>query len=392
MKRKKTKRPTAYNILDRLLDTFMFTKNEDRSKTLRNGISSSELTGKRVLLRLDLNLPMGKNKIIDSSEEWRIIAALPTIKYLIAQNAKVIILTHLGRPRGKIAENLRLGNIQDKLSELLDVSVSRMPDCIGEEVEKAVEKMEAGEILLLENLRFHRGEEENDNNFSKNLARLGDIYINDAFADCHRNHSSIVGITKFLPSYAGLLLEKEIQTMEKFYNPKHPAVAIIGGAKLETKLPAAQALSKIYDYVLVGGMIANEIIKNPRRYIVSSNVILPDEEGILKEKGYDIGLISVKKFANFIKNAKSIIWNGPMGKFENPKYQTGTKGLIDLIKIARKNGAMILIGGGETIAAAQRFAPEFFEYKERMHISTGGGAMLEFLAGKKLQGIEALKK
>lgn len=356
-------------------------------------ILPEDLKNKRVLLRADFNAPIGEDGIIGSSEDWRIKAVVPTIKYLLKRNTKIILLAHLGRPKGKVQENLRLDPIRDRLSELLNLSVRKTPDCIGEGVKNAIGEMEAGEILLLENLRFHREEEENNGNFSKKLARLGDIYINDAFSDCHRNHSSIVGIAKFLPSCAGLLLEREIRTMEKFYKPKHPAIAIIGGAKIETKLPVIKALAKIYDHVLVGGAIANEIIKGSKKYIISSNAIIPDKEAILKEKGYDIGLKSVKKFAKFIKNAKIIIWNGPMGKFEDPNFEIGTKGTIAAIVLAHNNGAQVLIGGGETISAVQRFAPELMNKKiKNFNISTGGGAMLEFLAGKKLPGIEALNK
>ncbi len=370
---------------------FAFAKNENRLRTLKDGISVSELAGKRVLLRLDLNLPMKKNGLIDPNGEWRIIAALPTIKYLIAQNAKIIILAHLGRPGGRVAEDLRLGPIQDKLIELLDVSISRTADCIGADAEKAISKMKNGEVLMLENLRFHAGEEKNDAEFAKSLAALGDIYVNDAFSDSHRAHASIAAIANILPSYAGFLMEKEIEALEFALNPAAPSVAIIGGVKIETKFPIVGFLSKIYDYVLVGGLIANEIINTSLSLNIGVNVILPISNDLEKQRYFDIGLNSVKEFGNFIRGAKSIIWNGPMGKFEEEEFSEGTRGIIEAIKIAYKSGAQIIIGGGETVAAVQRFAPEFFEYKSRMYISTGGGAMLEFLAGKKLPGIEPLK-
>lgn len=383
---------------------FKFLKNESRLKTLKNEIPSGGLTGKRVLLRLDLNLPMKKDGFVDPDGEWRVIAALPTIKYLIAQNAKVIIMTHLGRPGGKIVEDLRLGPIQDKLSLMLDVSVSRMPDCIGREVEKAVSEMQNGEVLMLENLRFHPEEEKNDKEFARSLAALGDIYVNDAFSDSHRAHASIAAITRIIPSYAGFLMEKEYEALEYVSNPVRPSAAIIGGAKLETKLPAVAALSETYDYILVGGMIANEIMNTSLSMSIRTNVVLPISDGLAKQKYFDIGLNSVEEFAKIIRKAKTIVWNGPMGKFEEEEFSEGTRGIIEAIKIAYKNGAYVIIGGGETIAAVQRFAPEFFEFYNkgfsvgrrntagRMYISTGGGAMLEFLAGKKLPGIEALKK
>lgn len=356
-------------------------------------IPVKSLKNKRVLLRVDFNVPFGEDGVIDGSEDWRIRTVIPTIKYLLKQKTKLVLLAHLGRPKGKVREDLRLGPVQDRLSELLDLSVEKMPDCIGEAVEKAVGEMEIGEILLLENLRFYPGEEENNDDFAKKLASLGDIYVNDAFSDCHRSHASIVGITKFLPSYAGLLLEKEFQEMEKAVRPDHPAIAIIGGAKIETKLPVVNTLAKIYDHVLVGGMIANEINEDPAHYNTGSNVVLPDEKCVLEEKGYDIGSCAAEEFAKFIENARSVVWNGPMGKFEEERYSAGTRGVVAAVKKAHSNGATILIGGGETINAVQKFAPELFDKKIKgFNISTGGGAMLEFLAGKGLPGIEVLKK
>ncbi len=357
-----------------------------------NDIFFKKLKNKRVLLRVDFNIPIDENGMTDNNEDWRIKAVLPTIKFLLKHNAKIILLAHLGRPGGKIQENLRLEPIQGKLSKLLNKPIKKTPDCVGKQVKKTISEMEPGEILILENLRFHKEEEENNEKFAKELASFGDIYINDAFSDSHRNHASIVGITEYLPSYAGLLMEKELKMMQKAINPKHPAIAIIGGAKIETKLPAVMALAKIYDYVLVGGMIANEMMKNRERYITSSNIIFPDKESILQMKGFDIGLSSVRQFAKFIKNAKTIVWNGPMGMFEDVKYQEGTKDIMDLIKLAHKNGANVLIGGGETITAFQKFAPELMNKKVKgFSVSTGGGAMLEFLAGKELLGIEALR-
>lgn len=380
---------------------FLFAKNESRLKTLRSDFPSGDLSGKRVLLRLDLNLPIKKDGSVEQNGEWRIVAALPTVKYLIAQDAKVIILSHLGRPRGKVVETLRLSSVQKKLFEMLGVSANRIPDCLDKETEKAIAEMKNGEIMMLENLRFHAGEEKNDKEFARHLAALGDIYVNDAFGDSHREHASIVGITKFLPSYAGFLMEKEYESLEYAFLPARPSVAIIGGAKLETKLPVVYALSKIYNYILVGGMIANEIINTSLSKTIDPNVILPINDGLAKQKYFDIGTNSVREFSVFIDKAKTIIWNGPMGKFEEDEFSEGTIGIIKAIKNAyKKNGVRIIIGGGETIAAIQRFAPEFFKYKDgfdklaagRMYISTGGGAMLEFLSGKKLPGIEALKK
>lgn len=361
-------------------------------KTVKD-IPSERLKNRRVLLRADFNVPLDSNLKVGDKEDWRIKAALPTIKYLLERKAKIIIMAHLGRPKGRVKENLRLGPIQDKLSELLDVSINRTLGCVGENVERAISEMEEGEILMLENLRFHKEEEENDEDFSKKLAALGDIYVNDAFSDSHRAHSSIVGITKYLPSYGGLLLENELEMMKKGANPEHPAIAVIGGMKLETKLPAVRALAKIYDYVLVGGTIANEIINTPVKNAFASNIILPEAGELEKQRYFDIGESAVEDFSKFIKTAKFIVWNGPMGKFEDPDFEAGTKGIIKAIKSAHQNGAEVLIGGGETVYAVQKFAPELMDEKmKNFNISTGGGAMLEFLAGKKLPGIEALRE
>lgn len=359
--------------------------------TLKSGISSNELTGKRVLLRLDLNIPMKKNKTIDANDEWRIIATLPTLKYLIAQKAKIIIITHLGRPGGRVEESLRLEPVGKKLAEFLGVSIRLMSDCLGEKVQRAIAEMSAGELLMLENLRFHAGEEKNETEFAKSLATLGDIYINEAFSDSHREHASIVGITKYLPSYAGFLMEKEYESLSLVLKPTSPSVAIIGGAKIETKIPVIDSLSKIYDYVIIGGMIANEMIDFSSGKAIAPNVLLPLKDDLKKQRYFDIGVISINLFSKFIREAKSIVWNGPMGKFEENEFSRGTLGIIEALKIAYNSGSRIAIGGGETVAAVQKFAPEFFEYKDRIYISTGGGAMLEFLAGKNLPGIEALK-
>ncbi|MBU3965021.1 phosphoglycerate kinase, partial [Patescibacteria group bacterium] len=288
-----------------------------------------------------------------------------------------------------------------RIEELLKSKIKFVDDCIGDKARKAAEEMKSGEIILLENLRFYKEEEENNEKFAKELASFGDLYINDAFSDSHRKHASIVGITKYLPSCAGLLMEKEIEMMQAAIKPKRPAIAIIGGVKLETKSPAVNNLAKIYDYVLVGGMVANEMIKSKFLHSLALNIILPAKENLIKEKHFDIGHNTVKEFSKFIQKAKTIVWNGPMGMFEDSKYQAGTKGVIELIKSARKNGANVLIGGGETIYALRKFAPELMNKKimdsisspqENFNISTGGGAMLEFLAGNDLPGIEALKK
>lgn len=350
------------------------------------------LKGKRVLVRLDLNVPIDASGKINETQDWRIRKALSTLKFLMKENAKIIIISHLGRPKGQVVEDLKLGPIQDKLTELLDVSVLRAPDCVGKVAEEIVLGLMEGEILLLENIRFHSQEEKNDPEFAKSLADLGEMFINDAFSDCHRNHASIVGIPKYLPSYAGFLLEKEVEILSKaLKNPKKPAVAIVGGAKIETKLPVIEALAQIYDYVLVGGAIANEL--SPTRYpvIMYPNIKLPIDYTFFNENKFDIGPKTIQEFGKIIFKAKTIIWNGPMGKFEEEKFSQGTKEIIGAIDTSYINGAQIIIGGGETICALAKFEPEILKGDARIHISTGGGAMLEFLAGKKLPGLEALE-
>lgn len=387
------------------------------------------IKGKRVLVRVDFNVPVDSEGTINEKEDWRIKAALPTIRYLIKNKAKVIIMAHLGRPGGKARENLRLGPIQDKLSELLDMSVGRAPDCAGSAVEEIIAEMVDGEILMLENIRFHKEEEENNLEFAQKLAKLGDVYINDAFSDSHRAHASIVGITRFLPCFAGFLLEKEVKILEtSASNPKHPAIVIIGGAKIETKLPVIKYLVDKFENILIGGAIANDILKikglqvgrslvNKEAIkeisnidIMNPKIIIPVDltvEGIIDNESltrfsaagkvgknetiFDIGPQTIKLYGKIIAGAKTIIWNGPLGKFEDSRFEHGTAKIISAIKISYVNGAKVIVGGGETIYAIKKFAPELLSDDSRMHVSTGGGAMLEFLAGKKLPGIEALK-
>lgn len=356
-------------------------------------IPLKDLKNKRVLLRVDFNVPIGADGVVDEKEDWRIKAVLPTIKHLLRAKARIIILTHLGRPNGKVSEMLRIGPIQDKLTDLLGMSIKRMLDCVGPEVKRAVTETEEGEILMLENLRFHIEEEKNDKRFAKGLADMGDIYANDAFSVSHRRHASTVAITEFLPSYAGLLLEKEIDVLKNILEkPLRPAIAIIGGKKTETKLPVINILAEVCEYVLTGGAVANEIINTAASKKIAPNVILPVNCVTKKGNCLDIGEDSVKEFSKFIKSAKTIVWNGPMGEFEKPEFAEGTKGILRAIETAYSAGAKVIIGGGETILALQKFAPEFFNFSDRVHVSTGGGAMLEFLAGEKLPGIEALKR
>ncbi len=378
-----------------------------------------DIKNKKVLLRVDFNVPIGKEGIIDEKEDWRIKAAIPTIEYLLKKKAKIILMTHFARPEGKVVEDMRLGPVQDRLSQILNLSVTKTPDCIGDVVKEAVEDMQVGEIVLLENLRFHKEEEENDEAFAKELASLGDIYVNDAFSASHRAHASISAITKFIPSYAGLLLEKEVKILSKAINsPKKPATIIIGGAKAETKLPVIKNLLNKFDHVLVGGVVANVILKakgidtgksmlggidpeeakkidltNKKLYIPFDVMVCNSKikrveitpvGKIGDEKILDIGPETEDLFYNIIIDSKIIIWNGPMGKFENDHFASGTKRIA---KALAKSKGYRIIGGGDTISALDKFG-----YLDKIdYVCAGGGAMLEFLSGKKLSGLEALE-
>lgn len=375
---------------------------------------------KKVLLRCDFNVPLSKDGLI--LDDFRIKQTIPTIEYLIKQGAKVILMSHLGDPNGKIVEGLRLTPIQEKLMEYLDLSIVKANDCLGKDVEEWTNQMKEGEILLLENLRFHKEEEENDENFAKELAKLADIYINDAFGVCHRAHASIVGIPKYLPAGAGLLLEKEIKTLTNVLEkPWRPLVAIIGGVKISTKIKTIEQFLEIADHLLIGGEIANTILNGkgiligrplPEKEILekidkidltNSKIHLPVDGIIaLKDKGedfiregaigtakkeegvFDIGPETIKIFKKIIEEAKMIVWNGPLGFFEDKKFEKGTREIAD--EIARNHNAFKIVGGGETIEAVAKFG--LFDKFD--HVSTGGGAMLEFLAGEKLPGIAAL--
>ena len=328
---------------------------------------------KRVLIRCDFNLPLNKKGQIE--DDFRMGQTIPTIEYLIEKQAKLILMSHLGNPKARVVESLRLTPIQDKLTEHLDFSVTKALDCIGREIEEQIQEMMPGEILLLENLRFHKEEEEGDFSFAKELAKLADIYINDAFGACHRAHASIIGVPKYLPSAAGLLLEKEIKILSKvFENPLRPLVAIIGGKKIESKSRAIERFLEKADYLLVGGKIADVIS------IKSDKLCLP----IDKTTSLDIGPETIKMFSGIIKKAKTILWSGPLGYFEDPKYERGTKEIAQ--EIVKNKKAFKIAGGGDTVFALSKFG-----LREKFnHISTGGGAMLAFLGGEELPGLKAL--
>lgn len=376
---------------------------------------------KRVLVRVDFNIFLNEKN--EAENDFRIKAVLPTINYLLENQAKIILMSHLGRPNGKIVESLRLNQAQEILTQYLDVSVTKAPDCIGFKIKQWTEQMQPGDILLLENLRFHSGEEKNDMKFAEQLAELGDIYVNDAFGVSHRQHASVCAITEFLPSIAGLLLESEIKNLAKVLEePRYPMVVIIGGVKISTKMGFIKNFLGKADHIILGGALANTIlfakglaigksiiekemlseiqgldltdskIHIPLDVVVSLNKIdqssaktvgtgkVGDDEIIL-----DIGVETTNLFTKIIKGAKTIIWNGPMGYFEMPAFSQGSEVIAKTI--ADNQEAFSIVGGGETIALIDRMG-----LTERFnHISTGGGAMLAFLAGEKLPGIEALK-
>ncbi len=334
---------------------------------------------KRVLVRCDLNVPLDKEgNILD---DFRIKKTLPTVEYLIEKGAKVILMSHLGRPEGKVVESLRLTPIQNRLMEYLDVSVTKAQDCVGKEVKDWISQMQPGEILLLENIQFHPGEKKNDLNLAETLASYADMFIMEAFGQAHRNYASIVSIPKYLPSGAGFLVEKEIKILtDLMRNPEKPLIAMIGGVKVETKVRLIDKVSEIADFVLIGGLIERKIkekkiiLKNPQK------IISPvDSVGT-----FDIGPKTIDLFKEKIALAKTVFWAGPLGKIEEKQFQKGSE---EITKAIIENDAFSVAGGGETVEFINRLGlTEKFN-----HLSTGGGAMLDFIVDGKLVGIEALK-
>lgn len=392
-------------------------------KTIRN----FNFKGKRVLVRCDFNVPFDqKGKI---AEDFRIKETLPTIKYLIKKRAKIILMSHLGDPQKiedlkKRKEKFTLKPVAKRLEKLLNKKIIFLQDCLGEKTKKEIEKIKEGEIVLLENLRFYKEEEENDENFSKKIAELGDFYVNEAFSVCHRAHASIVGVTKFLPAMAGFLLKKEIKILSKILEkPQRPLIVMIGGAKISSKMGVISQFLKKADYLLLGGQIANTVlavkgtisnkiipedekiidlireidIKNPKIYLPVDGAISFEKfdekyfridriENLKKDETiYDIGPQTIKNFSEILKKGKTIFWSGPFGFFEHKKFETGTKKIAQAIISNKK--AFKVVGGGDTILAINKFG----FLKKFNHVSTGGGAMLEFLSQKILPGIEVLK-
>ena len=389
----------------------------------KKSIKDIDVAGKKVFIRVDYNVPMDKAGNI--TEDTRIRATLPTLEYLLSQNAAVIIASHLGRPKGAVVAEFSLAPVAKRLSALIGKEVIVAPDCVGPEVESLAKDLQPGQILMLENLRFHKAEEKNDEEFSKQLASLADIAVNDAFGVSHRAHASVEGITKYLPAVAGLLMEKEIifvgQTVAK---PVHPFVAIIGGAKVSDKIGVIENLLKKVDTLIIGGGMANTFLA-AQGYNIGKSLLEADKVELAKslivtakERGVnlllptdvviadkfaadaqhkavavdaidnewmvlDIGPNTAKTYAKSLEDAKTVVWNGPMGVFEMDAFANGTE---TVAKAVAASSATSIVGGGDSIAALEKTGLS----DKITHISTGGGASLEFLEGKVLPGIAAL--
>jgi len=386
-------------------------------------IEDIDVRGKRVLVRVDFNVPLDENGNI--TDDTRIRAALPTIQYLIKNNAKVILMSHLGRPKGEFDPKYSLAPVAKHLSKLLGQEVIMAKDVIGESAKNAVANMKEGQVVLLENVRFHKEETKNDPEFAKALAQLGDIYVNDAFGSAHRAHASTEGVAHYLPAVAGYLIQKELEVMGKaLENPERPFVAILGGAKVSDKIGVIENLINKVDVLLIGGGMAYTFLK-AKGYEVGNSLLEEDKVELAKQlmekakekgvklllpvdnvvaeefkadaphkvvdsdkiepgwMGMDIGPKTREMFGEEIKKAKTVVWNGPMGVFEMPAFAEGTKAVA---KYVSECGGTTIIGGGDSAAAVEQLG-----FADKMtHISTGGGASLEFLEGKVLPGIAAL--
>jgi phosphoglycerate kinase len=388
-------------------------------------LRDNELRGKRVLVRVDFNVPMDKQGNI--TDDMRIRAALPTVRYLIDRGAKALLISHLGRPKG-VTEGLRMDPIAKRLAELLECPVIKLDDCVGEEVEAAIAKMTNGEVAMLENVRFHPEEEANDVAFAKRLAALADVYVNDAFGTAHRAHASTEGVARILPGVCGFLIQKELEIMGKSLDdPRRPFVAIIGGAKVSSKIMVIRNLARKVDTLIIGGGMVYTFLKAQGIEVGKSLVeekFLAEAEGIWTElkamtrlqliipldvviaaeaaagaptkvvpidrippdrMGLDIGPETVERFKAAIRTAGTIIWNGPLGVFEIEEFAKGTNEIAAALASSK---AVTIIGGGDSASAVEKAG-----VADRItHISTGGGASLEYLEGKELPGIAILKE
>jgi phosphoglycerate kinase len=382
-------------------------------------VKDIDLKGKRVLMRVDFNVPMQDGKVTDDK---RIKASLPTIKYVLDQGASLILMSHLGRPKGGPDPEFSLRPAAEVLSSHLGIPVKMAPDTVGPEVEAMAKDLKPGEVLMLENTRFHKGEEKNDLELAKQMAALGDVYVNDAFGSAHRAHSSTEGVARFLPAVSGFLMEQELEYLGRAVaNPEHPYVAILGGAKISDKINVVESLLSKADKLIIGGGMANtflaaqglnmqdslveqESLETAKSIMGKSGdkLILPVDAVIADKfdaeantqivdvdkipsgwRMMDVGPKTLELYKQALNGAKLIVWNGPVGVFEMPKFAEGT---FALAKLLADSGATTVIGGGDSASAVKKAGVA----KQMTHVSTGGGASLEFLEGKELPGVAAL--
>jgi phosphoglycerate kinase len=388
-------------------------------------IRDLDAAGKRVFVRVDFNVPLEDGRITDDS---RIVAALPTIKALLGQGAILILASHLGRPNGKVQDSMRLRPVAERLSQLLGIQVNVTGDALGAGTEDAIRRLKPGECILLENLRFHAEEEANDPEFAKALAGYADVYVNDAFGTAHRAHASTEGIARLLPAYAGLLMEKEIEFLGKLMeNPERPFAAIIGGAKVSGKIQVLRNLVDKVEVLVIGGGMANTFllaqgkavgkslvepdrVEDARAIMAAAakhgtTIVLPTDVVVAKEvtRGaeyktvsvdkvpaswniVDIGRVSLDAMRKALEPVKTVFWNGPLGVFEIPVFSVGTREIARFLAGRAQAGAVVVVGGGDSVAAVEQEG-----LGDKMtHISTGGGASLEFMEGKELPGVAIL--
>ncbi|TMB82452.1 MAG: phosphoglycerate kinase [Chloroflexi bacterium] len=392
-------------------------------KTIRD----IQVAGKRVLVRVDFNVPLDAELHI--TDDTRIKAAIPTIQYLLDQGAAVILMSHLGRPKGQLVDSMRLTPVAKRLSELLGRPVQMAADCVGPEVEALAKALQPGQVLLLENLRFHKEEEKNDLDFARQLASLGEIYVNDAFGTAHRAHASTEGVTHYLPGVAGFLMEKEINFLgSALENPRRPFAAIIGGAKVSDKIAVLERLINMVDVLLIGGGMANTFLKaqgyeigdslfeegkvdiardlltkahqRDLKLLLPTDVVIADRfaaDATSKvvaidqvSRGWrimDIGPETITAFSRALQGAQTIVWNGSLGVAEMPAFARGTVALIEILAERTKDGATTIIGGGDSAAVVDQVGAA----DQMTHVSTGGGASLELLEGRVLPGVAALQ-
>jgi phosphoglycerate kinase len=382
-------------------------------------VKDIDIKGKRVLMRVDFNVPMADGKVTDDK---RIKASLPTIQYVLEQGASVILMSHLGRPKGGPDPEFSLRAASEVLSSLLGRPVKMAPDCVGAEVEKMAKELKPGEVLMLENTRFHAGEEKNDLELAKQMAALGEVYVNDAFGSAHRAHSSTEGVARFLPAVSGFLMEQELEYLGRAVaNPEHPYIAILGGAKISDKILVVETLLSKCDKLIIGGGMANTFLaakglnmqdslveeasietaktilaKHSKKLILPIDAVIGDKFDAEANtqtvdvnkipagwRMMDVGPKTLELYKAELSGAKLIVWNGPVGVFEMPKFAEGT---FALARLLAESKAITVIGGGDSASAVKKAGVA----KQMTHVSTGGGASLEFLEGKELPGVAAL--